>query len=94
MTRKIIGVLALAMFLLASVYIATAADNPPRIMVDEVKAKLDSGQKIIFIDTRTGSEWKNSSQMIPGAIRVRGNPDFAAVIKTLHKDDFIVTYCT
>ena len=94
MTRTLIGVLTLAVLLLSSVFIASAADSPPRILVDEVKAKLDSGQDIIFIDTRTGSEWKNSNQLIPGAIRVRGNQDFAAVLKTLQKDDFIVTYCT
>ena len=94
MTKRITGVLLFMVFLLASVLIATAADNPPRIMVDEVKAKLDSGQKIIFIDTRTGSEWKNSNQMIPGAIRLRGRQDFTTILATLHKDDFIVTYCT
>ena len=94
MGRSITGVLMFLAILLSSVLIATAADQPPRIMVDEVKAKLDSGQKVIFIDTRTGSEWESSTQIIPGAIRVRGNPDFAAIISTLQKNDFIVTYCT
>ena len=76
------------------VSIVAAADTPPRIMPDAVKARLDNGQQVIFIDTRNGSAWSHSNQIIPGAIRVRGSQEFAAVLQTLHKDDFIVTYCT
>ena len=94
MGRSITGVLMFLAILLSSVLIATAADQPPRIMIDEVKAKMDSGQNIIFLDTRTGSEWASSTQIIPGAIRVRGGADFSAILAKVPKDAFIVTYCT
>ena len=94
MKQLAIGVLTIVSILLVSVLFATAADQPPRIMVDEVKAKMDSGQKVVFIDTRTGSSWSSSNQMIPGALRVRGNQEFKAILETLDKDTFIVTYCT
>ena len=94
MKQSTIGVLTIVSILLVSVLFATAADQPPRIMVDEVKAKMDSGQKVVFMDTRTGSSWSSSNQIIPGAVRVRGNQEFKAILDTLQKDTFIVTYCT
>lgn len=94
MRRSVTGVLMLLAILLSSVLIASAADQPPRIMVDEVKAKMDSGQDILFLDTRNGSAWSGSNQMIPGAVRVRGDADFSAILAKVPKETFIVTYCT
>lgn len=61
--------------------------------MEEVKARMESGQEIAFIGTRNGSAWSHSSKIIPGAIRVRGVQEFAAVMQTLPKETFIVTYC-
>ena len=94
MPKLIIGALTLAAVLLVSVLSGFAADTPPRIMPDAVKARLDNSQQVIFIDTRNGYAWSSSDKIIPGAIRVRGEQDFVAAQKTLQKDDFIVTYCT
>lgn len=94
MPKYYIGALTLITALVVSVLSSVAADTPPRIMPDEVKARLDSGQQVIFIDTRNGNAWSSSDKIIPGAVRVRGAEDFASVLKTLQKGDFIVTYCT
>ena len=87
------AVFFVALFL-PSVLIAQAADSPPRIEIEEVKSRMESGQEIVFIDTRNGSAWSSSNEIIPGAIQVRGAQEFAAVMKTLPKETFIVTYCT
>jgi rhodanese-related sulfurtransferase len=94
MTKILLGTLAFVSLFLVSVLAISAADYPPRIEIDEVKARLDSGQQIIFVDTRNSSAWSRSNKIIPGAIRVRGAQEFAAVVKTLQKDTFIITYCT
>lgn len=83
----------MALFL-PSVLISQAADSPPRIEMEEVKARMESGQEIVFIDTRNGSAWSNSNKIIPGAIRVRGGQELTDVMKTLPKETFIVIYCT
>ena len=94
MLKILLGTVTLFALLLDSALSVSAADSPPRIMVNEVMSKLDSGQTITFIDTRNGSAWSGSNKIIPGAIRVRGGQDFADVMMTLTKDSFIVTYCT
>ena len=94
MAKLLFGTLAFVVLFLISVLVTSAADSPPRIEISDVKARLDNGQQIIFIDTRNSSAWKHSDKIIPGAIRVRGAQEFATVVKTLQKDTFIVTYCT
>lgn len=84
----------LVSFLLLSVLVVSAADSPPRIEASDVKARLDNGQSVVFVDTRTGGAWSGSGLIIPGAIRIRSGQELAAAQKALHKDDFIVTYCT
>jgi len=84
----------LVSFLLMSVLVVSAADNPPRIEARDVKARLDNGQSIIFVDTRTGGAWSGSDLIIPGAIRIRSGQELAVAQKTLQKNAFIVTYCT
>lgn len=79
---------------LPSVLISQAADLPLRIEIADVGARMESGQEIVFIDTRNGSAWSHSDKIIPGAIRVRGAEEFSDVMKTLAKETFIVTYCT
>jgi rhodanese-related sulfurtransferase len=65
----------------------------PRVTVDEVKARLDRGEPIVFLDTRAPDAWEKSDVRVKGAIRVP--PD--EVDRHLHeipRDRSIVTYCT
>ena len=45
-----------------------ADDAIPRISKEDVKAQM-GGSNLILLDTRTGSDWNNSDQIIQGAKR-------------------------
>ena len=59
----------------------------------DVKAALDRGEPIVFLDVRSPSSWAASARQIPGAIRL----PFDAVeahADALPRDREIVAYCT
>lgn len=64
-----------------------------RITVDEVRARMDKGESVLFIDTRNVQDWGNSDVKLPGALRIH----FSELEQYLHElphDRLIVTYCT
>ena len=64
-----------------------------KISADEVKARLDRGEPVVFIDARSQDSWEHSDVQIPGSIRVP--PDRAdEFVGTLAPDAAIITYCT
>ena len=64
-----------------------------RISVDEVKARLDRGDPLIFVDARSEESWHESHVQIPNSIRVP--PDQAhAFAGAISEDATIITYCT
>lgn len=65
----------------------------PRITVEEAKRKVDSGERVVFIDTRNPQAWAESEQRIPGAIRVP-LAEADQSIGELPRDATIITYCT
>jgi rhodanese-related sulfurtransferase len=62
-----------------------------RISPEEVKQRMDLGQAIVFIDTRSPSSWGGSDGMLPGAIRIAADeiPDH---LEELPHDGTIVLY--
>ncbi len=64
-----------------------------RVTVDEVKARIDRGEPIAFIDARSVSSWGESDEQIRGSIRVPPD-DVNAHLAEIPKDRSIVTYCT
>jgi hypothetical protein len=60
-----------------------------RITADEVKKRMDAGDKIIIIDTRS----KFTGPMVKGAKHVPGD-QLDAWAKDVPKDTFILAYCT
>jgi len=48
----------------------SANDSVPRIMVQELKAKLDRGEDVVILDTRSGRDYADSKIKIKGAIRI------------------------
>ncbi len=67
--------------------------EPKRITVAEVKKRLDRGEKIFFIDTRSPDSWAASDVKIKGAVRIH----YIEMKQRLHeipRDRMIVTYCT
>ena len=71
-----------------------AANDPERITIDQVLAKMERGEPITFLDSRNDHAWGQADRIIPGALRVSNNGHLRGLIKDLPKDSFIVTYCT
>lgn len=76
---------------LASVF-CWAADNVPRISIQELKAKMDSGEKIIILDVRSGGDYQSSKVKITGSIRIPID-QISARSKDLPEGVEIITYC-
>jgi rhodanese-related sulfurtransferase len=64
-----------------------------RISVSELRKRMDSGERFVFIDTRNPQAWAESPVKLPGAIRI---PLAAAEqhLSEIPRDQPIVTYCT
>ena len=71
-----------------------ASNDPERITIDQVLARMDRGEAITFLDSRNDHAWSQAGSIIPGALRVSNNEHLRKLIKDLPKDSFIVTYCT
>lgn len=67
-----------------------ADDAVPRISKEDVKAQM-GGPDLVILDTRTGSDWNDSDQMIQGARRA--NPkEFGRWAEAYPKNATIVLY--
>ena len=70
--------------------------GPSKLAPDQVKAKLDAGEPVTFLDDRSSKAWGASDVKIPGALRVP--PDeveqHLAEIGTIPKSATVITYCT
>jgi len=73
---------------------AAVSEDPERISIDQVLARMQQGDPIVFLDSRRVDAWDQATTKIPGAIRVGNNEQLAAVMLELPRDSFIVTYCT
>ncbi len=65
-----------------------------RVTVDEVRARLDRREPIVFVDSRSEKAWNGSEVKIRGAFRV--SPERAdEFLSRVPKDrGGIITYCT
>jgi hypothetical protein len=68
--------------------------NPKRIMPAEVIQKLNAGENILFLDTRTSRDWTASKVKIAGAFRVGSNEDLNRILRKAPMGRLIVTYCS
>jgi rhodanese-related sulfurtransferase len=87
-------VLLVLFAMLAAVSISAREDhsaNIERITVDELKAKLEKGEKITIIDVR-GGDYDASPSKIRGAIRIPP-AQLQARLSEIPRDNEIVTYC-
>jgi len=67
--------------------------EPNRISKEEVKRRLDSGEHIVLLDTRSVDAWGKADAPIPGSIRVP--PDAVEQhLDEIPREGLIVTYCT
>jgi rhodanese-related sulfurtransferase len=67
--------------------------EPLRITKEEVKRRLDAGEHIVFLDTRSEEAWSNAELQIPQSRRIP--PDAVEQrLDEIPRDGLIVTYCT
>lgn len=64
-----------------------------RVTVDEVKARLDRGEPIAFLDVRNPQAWGEADTRLPGAIRVPAD-EAERHLDEIPRDRAVVTYCT
>lgn len=67
--------------------------EPERISADEVKRRLDSGEQIVFVDSRADAAWRDAARQIPGSIRMPPD-DVETHLDELPRRGLIVPYCT
>jgi len=85
--------LILFSFLVPAAAIADDHD-PARIMPAEVMQRLNAGEDIVFLDTRTPSGWAAGTTKIANAYRVTSNEELNQVLHNIPPERLIVTYCT
>jgi hypothetical protein len=68
--------------------------NPKRIMPAEVMKKLNAGENILFLDTRTSADWTASNVKVAGAFRVGSSEVLTQLLRKTPIERLIITYCT
>lgn len=64
-----------------------------RITPEAVKARLDDGEAITFIDSRSAGAWADAVAKIPGAFRIPPH-DIPDELPEMPKGNPVVIYCT
>lgn len=67
--------------------------EPQRITKEEVNRRLDEGERIVFLDTRSEEAWSKAELQIPRSRRIPPD-DVAQHLDEIPHDGLIVTYCT
>lgn len=69
------------------------ASTYPSITAEELLAKMNKNEKLVIIDVRSIGPYKSSTKRIKGDIRVEEPTELDDKLKTISKDQIIVTYC-
>ena len=67
--------------------------QPEALTAAEAKKMLDAGEDIVFVDSRNPVAWEQSSQKLPGAVRIPAD-EVARHMAALPADATAITYCT
>lgn len=67
--------------------------NTPRITKEELKEKLDRGERLVILDIRNSIDYGLSDKKLPGAQRVPLG-DIEKAAGKLDRAVEVVTYCT
>jgi len=61
-----------------------------RISAEQLKNRLDRGEKITIVDARNPDAYRNSNEKLPGAMRITNDDGLIRI----PKNDPVVVYCT
>jgi rhodanese-related sulfurtransferase len=64
-----------------------------RMSVEDVKARWDRGEPVVFLDTRNPTAWGDADTKLPGALRVPAD-EVEQHLQEILRDRPVVTYCT
>jgi rhodanese-related sulfurtransferase len=64
-----------------------------RVTPWEVEERLNRGEPLAFVDCRNPQAWSESSEKLPGAIRVPAG-EVREHVDEIPRDRTIITYCT
>jgi rhodanese-related sulfurtransferase len=70
--------------------------EPRKLTPEQVKAKLDAGGPVVFLDDRSPKAWDASDAKLPGALRVPADEveQHLSELESVPKHATVVTYCT
>ncbi len=67
--------------------------EPDRMTVDELRGRIDRGERPVMIDARSADAWSHADSQIPGSVRVP--PDEVAThLREIPRGRPVVAYCT
>ena len=64
-----------------------------RVTAEEVKERMDRGERFTFIDTRNPKAWAEANTKLPNAIRVSAD-EVEDHLDEIPRDRTVITYCT
>lgn len=67
--------------------------TPTRVTADEIIERMNRGEQFTFLDTRNPKAWSDSSEKLPGALRVPAD-ELDQYLDQIPRDRTIITYCT
>ncbi len=67
--------------------------EPQRISPEEAKRRLDAGEPVVFLDSRSPAAWQQAAFEIPHSIRVPPD-EVARHAAAIPRTGLIVPYCT
>ena len=67
--------------------------TPTRVTADEIIERMNRGEQFTFLDTRNPKAWSDSSEKLPGALRVPAD-ELDKHLDQIPRDRTIITYCT
>jgi rhodanese-related sulfurtransferase len=67
--------------------------EPQRITPDEAKRRMDTGERVVFLDTRSVDAWRKAELQIRGSRRIPPD-EVQSRLGEIPRDGLVVTYCT
>ena len=98
---KLLLALALALIPFSAVagelslnFTAEEVNAVAKMTVQDLKKRIDQGERVAVIDSRTGSSWSHSKVKIIGAIRILMNDVEKLAASAIPLGHKVVIYCT
>jgi rhodanese-related sulfurtransferase len=69
------------------------ARETTRVMVDEIRERMERGEQFTFVDARNAQAWADAETKLPGALRVPAD-EVEQHLSEISHDRTVITYCT